>query len=278
MEYALSNKDLQKIELNIAKEIKRICEKNSISYFIVGGTLLGAVRHSGFIPWDDDMDIGMTYENYCKFLSAAKVDLQDMYILQEWNDGSDYGYPFAKVKLKGTCVVEKVSRNININRGVWVDIFPYIQVPKRKAKSKMFMFVLQMLSKSFLLKLGYDLNCLTENVFSRILNFFLKNIPLSEKWLSNKFMRLLLTSSNKEENDFYIECDGMFKGNFVFPKNYFDNTVNLKFEDTFFSAPHMYKEYLSDAYGDYLTPPPLCERNKGHSIISVTTLENNKDQ
>lgn len=265
MSRELSLREIQLIQLDIGKEISRICSKNNIPYFIIGGTLLGAVRHRGFIPWDDDMDIGMTIDNYNRFVSVARNELGSQFIIQEWNDGSGYSYPFAKVKMKGTTVVELVSQSLNLDKGIWVDIFPYMPISKKKALSKIFMIRLQLLSKTFLLKNGYDLSALTQKPISKLINYVLKLCPIRANYCKRKFLKLI---KNNKSDEYYLECDGMFKGNFVFPQDYFKTFTELPFEDVSFMAPGKYDAYLKDAYGDYMVFPPEEERNKGHSLVS----------
>ena len=265
----LSLREIQLLELEISKEIKRICEKNGIKFFLSGGTLLGAVRHKGFIPWDDDMDFDMMYDEYLRFVDIARSELKPQFLLQVWDDGTAYSYPYAKVKLKGTEVIEAASKNLNINKGVWVDIFPVMPIAEKRVKSKLFMFRLRILGKICLLKAGYELNCLTHNPISKLFNKMIKYFPMSGKNVRNKMMKILTQDMGKDCN-YCIECDGMFRENIVVPQKYIENLTMLPFEDTQFSAPALYQDYLENAYGDYMTYPPVEERTKGHSILEAS--------
>ena len=95
-------KKLQLAELQILKEIDKICQDNNIEYYLCGGTLLGAIRHKGFSPWDDDIDIAMTRKNYCKFLKICQEKLPNEYFLDCYETNKKYYFPYAKVKMKNT--------------------------------------------------------------------------------------------------------------------------------------------------------------------------------
>ena len=99
---------LRRAQLMIAKEIKRICDLNNINYFLDSGSMLGAVRHSGFIPWDDDMDIGMCCDDYEKFISIAPKELDNRFFLDNYETNKSNPLVFSKVRLKGTTYIENI--------------------------------------------------------------------------------------------------------------------------------------------------------------------------
>ena len=119
---------VQLVQLEIAKEISRVCDENGIKYFLTGGTLLGAVRHGGFIPWDDDLDIGMFRQDYEKFLEIAPVSLREQYRIIDWKSDQSYPHPMGKVIKKGTLYKES-KRKDQGEQGIWVDVFPYDNIP-----------------------------------------------------------------------------------------------------------------------------------------------------
>ena len=131
----MTNSKLRKVqltELEILEKIDEICKKNNINYFLIGGTLLGDVRHKGFIPWDDDIDIGMLREDYEKFINVCLKNgaLGKDYYLHCNESDDDYFIPFIKVKKNNTTFAEKNIENINTHKGIFLDIFPYDNVPK----------------------------------------------------------------------------------------------------------------------------------------------------
>ena len=115
--------------LEIAVEIKRVCEENDIRYFLSDGTLLGAVRHQGFIPWDDDMDMGMLRADYEKFCRIAPKALKPEYCLETWNTDSGYGLPFAKVMKRNTVYLESKKNTKMREKGFYIDVFPFDNAP-----------------------------------------------------------------------------------------------------------------------------------------------------
>lgn len=265
----LELRKLQMLELEIAKEIKRVCEENKIDYFIDGGTLLGAVRHKGFIPWDDDMDIGMTTTNYKKFLQIAVNKLDSRFFLQSSETDASCAYVFSKVRLNRTHIHEKVTDGHIQNDGIFVDIFPFDEITQKMANSKYHMNKLHVFGKMKMLKGGYDLNSITNNKFSRMVNVLLAKFPVKKETLDRLIDREINVKAVQDTKDFYVERDGMFRGKFVFPKVWFNEFIDLPFEDTYFKVPIEYDLVLKQAYGDYMKLPPEEERLKGHSVLGI---------
>ncbi len=111
--------------LVIYEEIARICDKHGLTYFTVGGTLLGAVIHKGYIPWDDDLDIAMPRDDYDKFISICKDELSDRFFLHHTVTDDNYWLSFAKVRLNNTVFLEEKRKNVKSHAGIYVDIFPF---------------------------------------------------------------------------------------------------------------------------------------------------------
>ena len=122
-------KDVQRVELDILIKVARLCEERGLTYFIESGTALGAVRHGGFIPWDDDIDIGMPRQDYEKFLDIAQKELGDEYFVQTRETDPNAPFSFAKVRKNGTTFIEWNKRNIKMHHGIYIDIFPYDGLP-----------------------------------------------------------------------------------------------------------------------------------------------------
>jgi lipopolysaccharide cholinephosphotransferase len=258
----------QLLQLDIAKEVKRLCDENDIKYFLNAGTLLGAIRHDGFIPWDDDMDIGMLRADYEKFLNVAKEKLNKKYFLQTWDTDEKFALPFAKIRLNGTKYIEHNSKNVDIHNGIYIDIFPYDNVSddikgykKQKLISKIFIHLL--LNKS-----GYEyVN--EDSTIKKLVCIFLKMISrfLSYDCL-HKGLNNCMGKYNSRETNSVVTFGGAssFEKETLL-KSWLENTVEHKFEDTDFSVPEKWQEYLTHFYGDYMTPPPIEQRYIGHSIV-----------
>lgn len=269
-----SLRKVQLLQLEIGKEIKRICDKNQIDYFLDSGTLLGAVRHKGFIPWDDDMDIGMTRENYEKFLKAAQTDLRDKYFLQTWETDKNYPMPFAKVRLNGTMFVEQGFEKADFHQGIYVDVFPYDNFPDEKRRQKRLWRRKNYLSALLLMKcravkfkstnstfLKVVLKCLMFSVIKFLTVFY------SKKRLIKKYEKNIKKFSNESSSLIYEQTQSYTFGYWVVDKECLNGTVTMPFEDTEFKCLKNYDKYLTEIYGDYMQLPPEEKRKKGHSIV-----------
>ncbi len=127
--YEEKYRKIQLIELEMLNEVDRICKKHGIRYYLCGGTLLGAVRHSGFIPWDDDLDIFFPRKDYIKFAEIAPKELPDTMFYQDWHNEFDYPYNFAKIRMNGTKFCQNEIQHLNMHQGIFIDIFPLDSVP-----------------------------------------------------------------------------------------------------------------------------------------------------
>ena len=126
-------KRIQEIESSILYDIDRFCKANGIEYFIIGGTALGAVRHGGFIPWDDDIDIGMKRSDHNKFLSLKPNAIGDSYVIASRETEKNCPFPYPKVRMLGTEFIEYCNYGIkNISNGVYIDVFPFDKVPENE--------------------------------------------------------------------------------------------------------------------------------------------------
>lgn len=262
-------RELQNVELEILLDVDRVCKENNIEYFLVAGTLLGAVRHKGFIPWDDDIDICMPIKDYKKFCKIAPHKLKKEYFLQCSNTDFTEMW-FAKVRKNNTTCIESGEEKKRKHQGVWIDIFPLIGVKNDK------MWLDKATQKATLAK------TLLKKRYSSFGSF--KDLPLKKKILkmiplkivrmiANAIFNSVFKDHRKFEYCYYLWGSPRIKSTF---KSYlFDELSCVEFEGHNLPAPKRWDEYLQVEYGDYMTPPPPENRNGGSHTISIVDL--NKD-
>lgn len=248
--------------LKILKEIHRVCEENNIQYFLSDGTLIGAVRHNGFIPWDDDLDIGMLRDDYDKFCKIANSKFSEDFFLQSNETDSNYYQSYAKVVLRNTLWVENGTKTSDI-KCLYVDIFPYDKVPpKNDIKLKRHFTIFRLINFFLLSKVGLREHSRTDK------NFFIKKILIL--FLPKKILiwyRNHLMTKYRRLNSFYITKYG---GNLYKNLNegtIFNNFILHKFENSEFYIPQNYEVILTKLYGNYMELPPV-EKRITHDILA----------
>ena len=240
-------RELQLKILDIVKDIDSLCKENNIQYYLLYGSALGAIRHGGFIPWDDDFDIGMTYDNYEKFLVACEEQLdKSKYYIQTLEKENDYYLSFAKVRDITTTLIEEGNKNVNIVRSVSVDVFPLVGVPN----SKLNQLVLK-LNRAFML--SANLNVINNRVLKSVFDVMLKIVG-KEKIL--KYTTKKCFKYSCKDSDYWCSIadgDG-FEYN-TMNKMIYGKPKYVKFEDTKLPVPEKTDKYLQNMYGDYLKIP-----------------------
>lgn len=247
------------VELEIFEVFRNICQRHGLTYYAESGTLIGAVRHKGFIPWDDDIDITMMRKDYEKFLVYAKQELPKEYFLQIPETEEDYFYGHAKIRKNGTTAIRTIQypEKYTHHQGVFIDIFPIDNVPDGKFKRKWHKFVaLKEMQFIYYAKYYYRLNkhSLKTRIKHRISCIFLP----SNKAIMRAYKRFEKWIRRYEDKT--TEKMGMISMYYnlpeycQWPREWFAESVKVEFENTHMNAPKEYDKLLTCEYGDYMTP------------------------
>lgn len=263
----LSDSELRKLQLeqlDILVEFDRVCRKHDIKYIIDSGTLLGAVRHKGYIPWDDDADVRMLRSEYNKFCEVAD-ELGNDYFFQ--NHKTDKGYPwlYAKVRKNGTTAVRIGQERLNMHQGIFIDIFVCDGVPDNRFLKRIrdsVSFVNRKILYSAVAK---------DNAPTAAKRAFWKMVHLIHPNIAHGIDHLVGTLFN-ENNCSRVGSNGYhhpveIKG---FKKEWLTDLTELEFEGHLFLAPKDYDGCLTFIYGDYMKLPPLEERTGNAELTHLS--------
>jgi lipopolysaccharide cholinephosphotransferase len=256
-------------QLDLLNELKRICDKNDIKYFLSGGTLLGAIRHNGFIPWDDDIDVGMLRKDYDKFIKCCSEELCNDYYIHNWDNDEYSVQPFSKLKIKGTQYTEEISKNSKVDDGIFIDIFPYDNVPNNNFLRKIQSMKIKKYRKSLLIK--GNISIIGNSILKKIEYFpIVIYAKLHTRFSLKKKMYKEMTRYNKKMSS-KVTAHG---GSYSYYKEIIDiewinNRISHKFEKYEYSVPSKYDTILTNLYGNYMEYPPIEKRKGKHEIFNI---------
>lgn len=243
-------KELRAIQTGILDDIHKFCTANGITYFLSCGTLIGAVRHKGYIPWDDDIDLYMPREDYERFLSSYK-DGEGRYLVIDPKAEKHYFYTFAKVVDTRTLLVETETAGYRI--GVYVDIFPVDYVSDDEAERIRIFKRKRLLYKIRRCKIS------NENYLkSRLAYYCYRLLPVSVKTIDRMIDRLVVRREPTNTVANMTEAGPSVAG--CLPATDMEASVDIEFEGKMYKTMIGYKDYLSRTYGDYMTLPPVDKR------------------
>lgn len=269
----ISIKDVQNVELEILDELDRICKLKDIPYQLAWGTLLGAVRHKGFIPWDDDIDVCMKRCDYERFLKEADSELSDKFFLQTCFTDPDSIVQFAKIRKNGTIFEDNVDNLPTSHTGIWIDIFPLDNV---KPGTLIDWF------QRFQIAVCYGITTSSvknrvrycKSKFKKFLRVLfaglLKIIPKKE--FDKKIQAVLKKYSNYETGYLAHITNGFERGmqyKYVAPSNEYYDMTELEFCGKMYPVPKNYDVVLKRCYGDYMKLPPENKRHPDHGVTKV---------
>lgn len=259
-------RDVQDKILDTMKYIDKLCRENGIVYYIMGGTALGAVRHGGFIPWDDDLDIFMTPQEYEKFKLVFEKENSQAFVLQEWRTTKKY-LEYAKVRMNGTTFIEENFKDRkDMHHGIYVDIMILHKVPKNAVMQKLVYYE----SKFVTLYALSQRNWKPKSKGQELVLKTLKVLPC--QLMANVFYRRIYKYDNWDSD--YMYCYWITPAKFrsgLFDASFFSDPVDIPFEDTKLLGPQKIKEYLAYRYGDYMKlPPESAQKAAVHAMMYDT--------
>ena len=266
---------IHNILLGYLLEVDRICKKHNIKYFLAGGTLLGAIRHKGFIPWDDDADVMMLREDYNKFLSVLKDELPNNIVLHNHTTDPKCHNIFSKLRINNTLFATTWSSHfMDMHNGVFLDILSHDQTANSKLGRKIHL-KLTLLTRSLVFNKWHKRKINNgSKLQSEVADVLKKLLPLKgSQWLQFKCLRFF---ENKKDAQYLYDGMGrnVYKGDF--PKYYLDEAIDWEFEGHKFPVPKEYDKYLQYLYGDYEQLILPSQRQTSHSIVVMDLGEYSK--
>lgn len=251
---------LQLTELDILKVVTEFCDKHTIVYSLYAGTALGAVRHEGFIPWDDDVDICMERDEYERFLKLWKDEEIQGYYLQGTDDINNT-LTHSKIRKENTVLASKREYAMPGNHGIWIDIFPLDRVP-----DKLMYRILIYISASIRLVYtrGYPLTGKGKSM--EAITKLMLMLPKSIKTIIKKKTDKVVTKYKKTQKNYHlISLSAQENLRRYFPGNMLEDIKKITFEGITFNVSSRVKEMLVLCYGDYMTLPPIEKQVCTHS-------------
>lgn len=254
-------RQIQLIQLEMLVEVDRICKKCNIRYNIIAGTLLGAVRHGGYIPWDDDADVAFLRDDYEKFRNACKTELDhSRFYFQDHRSTKGYRWGYGKLRRKGTLFVREHQEHMPYRQGIFIDLFPLDGVPDSYVLRSLVNFECFCIRKLLWAKAG---KAAEKNPAKRLLYLLMDRLPVS--YVFRRYHRIIRRANRKKTRMVRILTFPTPNSAYGYLRCWYENSADICFEGHTFRAIKDYDSYLHFKFGDYHALPPANQR-KTHPV------------
>lgn len=270
MKFANTEDALKYVQTDILREIDRICNKHDLRYYLAYGTLIGAVRHKGFIPWDDDIDIMMPYEDMLKFAEICKTELGEKYFYQSPETEKEYRLTINRVRRNGSVLSEPALVGKKVHQGIMVDIYPLFGAEEGKIK-RLIQVIRAMKRALYML----DEPVRNHGTLMKIGSSFLLKIKTAKgKETAAKRLTARLAKKTFDSSEYVTVLDsGIKEMSTTYKKEWFGPGVKAPFGEEEFSVPCDADAVLRKYFGDYTVLPPEEERKYHHDYLEIVLPE-----
>lgn len=266
--FEYSSQDLRKlqlIQLEMLQEVNRICIKFGIHYNIIAGTLLGAVRHGGYIPWDDDADVAMLRDDYEKFRRVCKTELDsDRFYFQDHRNTKGYRWGYGKLRRKNTLFLRAHQEFMPYQQGIFIDIFPLDGVPDNYFLRSIKNFECFCVRKILWAKVG---KVAETDFWKRLIYRIIDRIP--EKKVFCYYHAMIRNANRKKTRMVRILMFPAPNNEYGYYRCWYETSADIVFEKITFQGIRDYDSYLNFKFGDYMKLPPVNERIPKHVSTRV---------
>ena len=265
-------RQLQLIQLELLCEVDRICKKCNIHYNIIAGTLLGAVRHQGFIPWDDDADVALLRTEYERFREACKTELDhERFYFQDHTNEKGYRWGYGKLRRKKTLFLRENQEDMPYEQGVFIDVFPLDSVPNNKILRSIMNFRCFVLRKAMWAPIGIKS---TKNMAVKSIYAFMTKLPY--QYIVIRYNKLIAKCKAIDSKYVRILTYPTPNSEYAYLRKWYESSEEIWFECQKFTGIRDWNEYLSFKYGDYMKLPEITER-KVHKVTALKLLDTERE-
>lgn len=270
-QYHISEEELRQIQTvqqELIQEVKRICRKCGIHFNMVGGTMLGAIRHKGYIPWDDDADIGFLRTEYEKFREACKTELNhEKFYMQDLRDTEGYRWGYGKLRRRDTEFIRLDQEFVPYEQGISIDLMPFDNVPDGWLSKRVHFIRCFLYRKLFWSEVGSRAE---ENPWKRIGYKIMRRIPM--KRIIRSYQQFIDAGQRKKTRLVRILTFPTPKGVYGYERKWYTHLSKYQFENMMLPGAQDYDGYLRVKYGNYMELPP-AEKRKTHPVSKLKLPE-----